>query len=120
MRLIDADALWEIIRTWQARLKPEHFITDRVKSDALNTVIAIIESQTTIEAEPVRHGRWVDGMPYTNSHWKVCSVCHKSADYPSGGDEYCGHCNAKMDEGADINVPDTQINGGAEDGHEQA
>lgn len=54
-RLIDADALWEIIRTWQARLKPEHVITDRVKSDALNTVIAIIENQTTIEAEPVRH-----------------------------------------------------------------
>lgn len=55
----------------------------------------------TIEAEPVRHGRWIDGMPYTGSHWKVCSKCHKSADHPAGGHEYCGHCGTKMDGGAE-------------------
>lgn len=110
MRLIDAD---KIINDLEA-------MRTQFDAIALDGLIRGIEEQPTIDAEPVRHGRWVDGMPYTNSHWKVCSVCHKSADYPSGGDEYCGHCNAKMDEGADINVPDTQINGGAEDGHEQA
>lgn len=51
----------------------------------------------TIEAEPVRHGKWIDGRPYVNSRWRVCSECHKSAHHPSGGDNYCPNCGAKMD-----------------------
>lgn len=53
MRLIDADALWENIRAWRLKLKTEYFITDRVKSDVLNTVLAVIDNQPTIDAEPV-------------------------------------------------------------------
>ena len=49
-------------------------------------------------AEPERKtGRWIDGMEYVNSHWKVCSVCHASAHDSAGGDNYCPNCGAKME-----------------------
>lgn len=64
----------------------------------------IIHELPTIDAEPVRHGRWIDGRPYTNSRWKVCSVCYISAPYPEGGTNYCPACGAKMD-AKDINAP---------------
>ena len=52
----------------------------------------------TIKAESVKRGKWVDGMPYTNSHWRVCSVCHGSAHHPAGGDNFCPKCGAKMEQ----------------------
>jgi len=43
-------------------------------------------------------GKWIDGRPYVNSRWKVCSVCHHSANTPSGDDNYCSYCGSKMEE----------------------
>ena len=43
-------------------------------------------------------GEWIDGMEYVNSHWKVCSICHKSAHDSSGGDNFCPNCGADMRE----------------------
>ena len=49
-------------------------------------------------AEPERKkGRWIDGMPYVNSHWRVCSVCHEPAPDSSGGYNFCPNCGARMD-----------------------
>lgn len=50
----------------------------------------------TVEAEPVRHGRWVR-MDDTFTRWK-CSECGTIEDHD--GYAYC-HCGAKMDGGAD-------------------
>ena len=48
-------------------------------------------------AEPERkNGKWIDGMPYVNSHWRVCSVCKESAPESSGGYYFCPHCGADM------------------------
>lgn len=57
----------------------------------------------TIEAEPVRHGRWIDGSEnFTcGNHNAECSVCHCNISW-SGCDEdfnYCPNCGAKMDGG---------------------
>lgn len=109
MRLIDADELLEIVekRYLSACVQAAQGTRRKGKSIhygiaiGMNFVRNVINEQPTIEAEPVRHGRWIDGMPYTGSHWKVCSKCHKSADHPAGGHEYCGHCGAKMDGGAE-------------------
>lgn len=97
MRLIDADAL---LKSFDVAWMVEY---DEIGCGITREAIPVkaIEEAPAIEAVPVRHGRWIDGMPYTNSHWKVCSVCHKSADHPAGGHEYCGHCGAKMDGDAD-------------------
>lgn len=63
----------------------------------VDNVADMIEKGNGKESEPVLHARWIDGQPYTNSHWKVCSACHASGNYPSGFDNYCPHCGAKMD-----------------------
>ena len=46
----------------------------------------------TIEAEPIRHGRWlwVDGVR--------CSICNHKLQ-TTGLTSYCPNCGAKMDEG---------------------
>lgn len=66
----------------------------------------MLDNTPTIEAEPVRHGRWVplsyDG--YTNGYpvcdeWE-CSECHFACE---GEGEpplnYCPYCGAKLDGG---------------------
>lgn len=55
----------------------------------------------TIGAEPVRHGRW----EYRHADdWMFCTAC--GADAEGNYDEpletdYCPHCGARMDGGAD-------------------
>lgn len=43
----------------------------------------------TIEAEPVRHGRWI-----WKGHYLVCSECGEENDRKN----YCPNCGAKMNE----------------------
>lgn len=59
----------------------------------------LLETQPTVDAAPVVHGEWIDGRPYVNSRWKVCSVCHCTGPDPQGGFAYCPNCGAKMDGG---------------------
>ena len=55
-----------------------------------------IDKQPTIEAEPVRHGRWIEGTS-RGSYSIYCSYCgsYKETICPS---EYCPNCGARMDE----------------------
>lgn len=88
-RLIDADALKE-------RKFPNgesEYLTGW--NDAIS---AIMTFQPTIDAEPVRHGKWIfnpsDAFEAMFAKPK-CSECgFESAD----GGNYCPHCGAKMDE----------------------
>lgn len=62
--------------------------------------IRVVKNAPTIEAEPVRHGKWIDidEQAYT---WKVrCSCCGNERSmlstqgkYPN----YCEACGARMD-----------------------
>lgn len=75
MRLVDADAL--------LKGKQDH--------EMIST--HIIWNAPTIEAEPIRHGKWI-----FLENWETfeCSVCGRGAirnNYP-----YCMWCGAKMDE----------------------
>ena len=55
----------------------------------------------TIEAEPVRHGRW----NYRHEDdWCYCTACGTDAKGSDGEcleTDYCPHCGARMDGGAD-------------------
>lgn len=59
----------------------------------------------TIDAEPVRHGRWIeahdnDGLDYECSNQKCkCRISYNGAKV-SGDFNYCPNCGAKMDEEA--------------------
>lgn len=59
---------------------------------ALDTAIEALK-QLTIEAEPVRHGRWV----YKPAEGTVCSMCGEMTicEY-----KFCPNCGARMDGGA--------------------
>lgn len=86
MRLIDADKL-------EAELRKTKFL------DANDKVIvcAVIENAQTIDAVPVKHGRWIDGhcsncgcdVPAYIIDWKW----QKDMDA-----NFCPNCGAKMDE----------------------
>lgn len=86
MRPIDADAL---------NIDREHFDTYADYSHAFD----MIDNAPTIDAEPVRHGRWVERW-VDNKHRigdMECSVCGAPMlDCPSYS-LYCPWCGARMD-----------------------
>lgn len=88
MRLIDAEILMK-----KTILNPSHspYITKRD-----------VESMPTIDATPVKHGRWeYSENIYDESTW-ACSICKEPWTLIDGtpqenGMKYCPNCGAKMD-----------------------
>ena len=87
MRLIDADALKEKMPSVEDEYQHAH---------------KLIDEAPTIEAEPVRHGRWLgisdgdaDGYPvYDEWECSECGVVFEDEEPPY---KYCPNCGAKMD-----------------------
>lgn len=94
MRLIDADALKAIIAKYEFTAP-----NDKYKQGGecvLNFYMPkIIDDAPTIEAEPVKHGKWtkLDG---DITYLYECSVCKDTSDWH---DNYCPNCGAKTDGG---------------------
>lgn len=92
-RLIDADKLEAALHDLMER---------RGIRCWMSTVFDAVDFETLIDEAPtvdyVKRGAWIDGMPYVNSHWRVCSVCKEPAWHPSGGGDYCPNCGANMKE----------------------
>ena len=99
MRLIDADNL-------KKDLNVEFIFDSRDRCRVRN----LIDFQLTIDAEPVRRGRWVEGINDKASAklfdaW-VCSECGAGNNYAYSWDitgyqlqdRYCPNCGAKMEE----------------------
>ena len=98
MRLIDADSLKEGIKelkrspwynndinpSWQQGIK-----------DAVHIVETLcIDEEPTVDAVPVKHGRWVwnDYGGFGNYHCSECGqICICNGDY-----DYCPNCGARM------------------------
>ena len=87
-RLIDANALVE-----KAYWHGEHPTVDRLFAEGVDAVdVSDIDNAPTIEAEPVRHGRWErtsDGAAY-------CTACKRKMNPSQYGYAFCGLCGAKM------------------------
>ena len=89
-RLIDADALTQ---TYCCGCVIKEFCSE--ESCKYYNFIRRIETAPTIEAEPKR-GRWIDAREQCDSF--VCSEC----EYQSmAKHNFCPHCGAKMDGGAE-------------------
>lgn len=84
MRLIDAEKL--------GLTDFEIAMCDGDYKEALKMVLGKIEDAPTVDAEPVRHGRWLKN----GDRYCECSVCHHEGN-TSGADNYCPNCGAKMD-----------------------
>lgn len=98
MRLIDGDEAIEKVQD----IEPIFIfkVTEVIATQRTSDVIAMLENAPTIEAEPVKHGRWEwhneDGWYYS------CSVCGHNAygntdNIVSGLWAYCPRCGAKLD-----------------------
>jgi hypothetical protein len=89
MRLIDADAL----DTSQRGNNSQRTMWWHIR--------LLIKQAPTIEAEPVKHGRWVFEFELAGSNFYHCSVCDRQEALLAKEDiyEFCPycHCGAKMD-----------------------
>lgn len=88
MRLIDADAL-------QCEFEWLESVVSEYRKYGVQYSIQRIKAAPTIEAKPVRHGKWVGG------ELGYCTCCgHEgcSSDIWNGvhGDGFCPNCGAKM------------------------
>ena len=90
MRLIDADALRNVFDAMHAIPGGSH-----VDHLVLLGIKKHIDDAPTIDAEHVRHARWVK----TKFDEYVCSLCGEEApnDGFNCGAKYCYECGAKMD-----------------------
>jgi len=73
------------------------YVEEGTAEGFIGTIKQLLEGLPSVKPER-KIGKWIDGRPYVNSRWKVCSVCHHSANTPSGGDNYCSYCGSKMEE----------------------
>lgn len=81
MRLIDADEALRLMSgwDWQELYLPAHFKE------------FVLDECKTIDAEPVRHGRWIE-----NGNGNI--ICSQCLCIKLGGQSnYCPECGAKMD-----------------------
>jgi hypothetical protein len=97
MRLIDADALKEYmgcadaVKYGNKTAEQQH---NSYSTIMMYEVADYIEDMPTIDAEPVRHGRWVQGKWATYPDGYVCDRCSTGFAIPYS---HCPNCGAKMD-----------------------
>ena len=101
MRLIDADALCDKIESFFNGLA-HAWGQDKADYWACN-ICTIVDDAPTIDADPVRHGRWSVEID-TASEMYVCSSCKcrmikNDYDRATGtrAKNFCPYCGAKMD-----------------------
>lgn len=98
-RLIDADAL---LSSFDVR-KVVEYDESGCGMDYKAVPVEAIENASTIDAEPVQHGRWIDMQEddATEGMWR-CSACGSDQYFDimtpvECGAYYCPNCGAKMD-----------------------
>lgn len=89
MRLIDADKMRENL-IW---CKEQSGGNDTFWDDAIER----LDVQPTIDAVPVRSGRWIK-EPDRHNHWH-CSECGFTEGFRAKINKYCPNCGADMREG---------------------
>ena len=88
-RLIDANALVE-----KAYWHGEHPSVNNPFAEGVDAVdVSDIDNAPTIEAEPVRHGRW----ERTSDGAARCTACKRKMNPSQYGYAFCGLCGAKME-----------------------
>lgn len=94
MRLIDADALDEVLDEFES-LKAHAAFTEGIMVARRELTLA-----PPIDAEPVRHGRWIQSKTVPSYH--SCSYCKRAHNMPKSCNVYvlpyyCMDCGTKMD-----------------------
>lgn len=93
-RLIDAEALKANVLKWlpsdpcgrEEREFP-------FETDICVSMLQEIDEAPTVDAVPVRHGRWIDKSGGIEGAWNYCSVCGEQAIDLY---DFCPNCGADM------------------------
>ena len=93
MRIVDADKLLHKVKI---NAKRWAVIRNKTVESIIDKVLYIIEHAETVDAEPVRHGKWYTAEKYNGYLYWNCDQCHKH--FTSQKSNYCPNCGAKMDE----------------------
>lgn len=111
MALIDVDIARRDIRRAAEEVHAFYlrygYPTYKGQEEGLEMALRVLRYQPTIEAEPVRHGRWIKKENYGGGTYTACSECGAMMNLPWFW--YCGKCGAIMDAADDQR-------GGAENG----
>ena len=93
MRLIDADALHERV---QETIEEGLIYSDMTIPEFIH---ALVNEMPTIDAEPIKHGRWIyiRGNENIGLGLYECSECHKGDIHAKEREvPYCWNCGAEM------------------------
>lgn len=94
MRTIDADALKDKAR----ELIPNYHAS--VVMNLFDLIDNLADNMPTVDAEPVRHGRWINGGYACGETEWICSECGFSEWRTSNSRmKFCMNCGARMDGG---------------------
>ena len=105
MRLIDAEKLAEVLNRYLAQLRNSGISVGLRMG--INTCLTFLNNANTIEAEPVRQGRWeVSTDEWFETDVYTCSKCRESYVLVEGTPKenlwnYCPNCGCRMDGGDD-------------------
>ena len=94
MKLIDAD---EFVRNVTAALLPVGGLALKI----LELIRRVVDLQPAVDAKPVKHGHWVDGVYCSecgSSMPRITMDCHTLDEEDN---KICFNCGAKMDEVAE-------------------
>lgn len=114
VRLIDANALFDDLkasakaaREWREETQDEEIKIRAEQAHGTFVECALrVKNAPTIEAEPVRHGRWIhsDPLDYKDPNGVIhvhgmCSCCKLIYDFRdmTSRFKFCPHCGARMD-----------------------
>lgn len=99
MDLIDREALYkEICRVYEYEYPTASGAFDEFVSRTLKN---IIYNAPTVEAEPVRHGKWITKDVGFLQKSFICSACggwEHNLECEHEDLNYCPHCGAKMED----------------------
>lgn len=103
MRLIDADELIDLIKERNCgfcRDNDNRHNNWHCRECEYNEVMSNIEDAPTIEAEPRKHGRWINiKVSTTGESSAECSECGAIVHTTfTSTVNYCPNCGARMDE----------------------
>ena len=90
-RLINADSVYKwYLEAFKGQIKPNEI------RFSMNDIRDNLENIPTIDAEPVRHGKWIETDEYDEYYGRLyrCSNCNTSVI--SDFDYYCPFCGSYM------------------------
>lgn len=103
VRLIDKDKIKDMLLAWGKELSENPNAESDIQIDMIRQFYNAVEDFPTIEAEPVKHGRWML-LPNRTAPSKLfrCSECGNVTEHEyfsrNGYYPFCKDCGARMDE----------------------